>query len=581
MSASKHVYRITVGDRVLPVEGGNMTMDETWVPFIDGTVVIKNTPDIAEMIEALDPRQTPVPRCRVTMQKWYRSGVQVSDLTAAGMVIASNIPDSPSTLSDMFSKSLSTGSAVPGALVRQNLFYDPYPHGPVANWTTATAGTVGVIQDVTHGKIIEVRKTSAPNAGAASPTWTGHSFPLSVSSTYTMQFDVLFDGVALGTAVQFYWRPSGASSTTGQVVIRANLQTLTPGWNTVEVTFTTTATAPVGAASLTCVIPTAYATGTRVLFRNLVLRTGTTTDNDVFDGDNTDTATNAYTWDVSPYLSISNEHLWTVAFPPSQRRDFDLHVRERTINDLDGTVTLQLASDEELLRDLGGRRQEDHTYGDATLAMNAPLRLGLFTTLTTGANLGTVLDAETRLWERFYGHWDYLEQVSAALEAAIWSDEARKWHMLAYTGNLGDLAYEPTTATVLSNIRIASRNSGGWADAVRIRYRDDPTTGKPRVRGAYPPAGPGVGYSKSLELTWDKEPPPIESTYPIALRRRRAARADAITLVDVSDYTITPRYRMWYTLGDVDAWKYLQAVTWNFDTDEMTYQLRAHATMGA
>lgn len=579
MSASKHVYRITIGDRVLPVEGGQVTMDETWAPYVDASVVIKNTPDIAEMIEAVDPRQTPVPRVQLVAQKWYRSGLQVSDLTNAGMVVAGNIPDSPSMLSDQFSKGLSTGSAVPGALTRQNLFYDPYPHGAAAAWTTATAGTVGVVQDLTHGKVVEVKKTSAANAGAANPTWTGHSFPLSVSTAYTIRFDVLFEGVALGTAVAFYWRPAGTSSTTGQVVIRTNLQTLTPGWNTFEINFNTTATAPVGAATLTTVIPTAYAAGTRVLFRNVTLRTGTTTDNDVFDGDDAGTATNAYTWDSTPNLSISNEHLWTVAFPPSQRLDLDLHVRERTINDLDGTVTLSLASDEALLQDLGGRRQDDHTYANATEAMDAPLRLGLFTRITTGANLGTVLEAETRLWERFYGHWDYLEQVAAALEAAVWCDEGRKWRMLAYTGNLGDLEYEPSSATILSNIRVASRN-GGWADAVRIRYRDDPATGKPRVRGAYPPAGPGVGYSRSLELTWDKEPPPITSTYPIALRRRRAVRASAISLADVSDYTIRPRYRMWYTLGGANVWKYVQSVTWNFTTDEMSYELRDFATMG-
>lgn len=189
-----------------------------------------------------------------------------------------------------------------GTIQRSNLFYDPVPAGSVATWASDANGAVGVIQDPVHGKVIE---TTGISASTSAQPMIGHHSVLAASTTYKVAFDVLFEGGGSASAINLYWRPVSATSSTGQVIMGANLQNYTSGWTRVETTFTTTVTAPLAPATMVINMPGAYTDGSRVLMRNVVLSQGTPTDMSVFSGDDANSSTAFYYWTAGKYVSPS------------------------------------------------------------------------------------------------------------------------------------------------------------------------------------------------------------------------------------------------------------------------------------
>jgi hypothetical protein len=188
--------------------------------------------------------------------------------------------------------------AVPGfdratSVSRSNLFYDPVPEAPAGAWSAGANGSVGVVDDPEHGKVIETVKLSTAQAA---PSMSGHHWLLTPNQAHKMHFDVLFEGGGSAGSVNLYYRPNGASSTTGQVLVADNLQAYTNDWARVEASFTTTSTTPASNAALVVVIPSGYSVGTRVLMRQTILCIASYTDLSVFSGNTPNSEDWFYYW---------------------------------------------------------------------------------------------------------------------------------------------------------------------------------------------------------------------------------------------------------------------------------------------
>lgn len=83
MTASRHSYTLTVpaaDDAKLIVTGGRVTLDESWAPYIQATLVCA-IPSAA-VRAALDPRQNPAPRVILTMAQWFLDDTPARAFTA-------------------------------------------------------------------------------------------------------------------------------------------------------------------------------------------------------------------------------------------------------------------------------------------------------------------------------------------------------------------------------------------------------------------------------------------------------------------------------------------------------------------
>lgn len=190
-------------------------------------------------------------------------------------------------------------------LLRTNMWYEPTPGGALGTRGLITASQLSIIDDTTYGRAFEVKKVTT---SAVAQGFTGFFLPPSPSTTYKIAFDAYFEGSGSTGDVQFYYRPSGASSTTGQVSIFPNLQDNTSGWKRMEATFTTTATATGGSATFTVVMPSGYATGSRLLMRNITFVANTVTDLSPLAGDTRNTSSRFYYWSGTPFSSTSLEY---------------------------------------------------------------------------------------------------------------------------------------------------------------------------------------------------------------------------------------------------------------------------------
>src|SRR5690606_27436261 len=100
--------------------------------------------------------------------------------------------------------------AVPGfdratSVSRSNLFYDPVPEAPEGAWSAGANGSVGVVDDPEHGKVIETVKLSTSQAA---PSMSGHHWLLTPNQARKMHFDVLFEGGGSAGSVNLYYRPN-------------------------------------------------------------------------------------------------------------------------------------------------------------------------------------------------------------------------------------------------------------------------------------------------------------------------------------------------------------------------------------
>lgn len=253
---------------------------------------------------------------------------------------------------------------------------------------------------------------------------------------------------------------------------------------------------------------------------------------------------------------------------PSTSRRFNLSVRSVTTNYVEGTVDIDLASDEALLDDMS-------LVATAPLAPNGISARAAVTmvlesigaTLTAGPDDGT-LEADSVYWTPGQTAWDYVKPLVDAVGLRLYCDERRRWHLvqpLAPTEgmlNLSDL-----NSYVLDDY--VSREAD-WYDAVVVAYKWKDSSNVDRVR--YDVASQ-PGYSRVYAVEYDRPWPGDGAA--AALLKRVSARGRVDTVTSISNYDAMPGQALSIGLPNENVQTGLVAnVEWSLSTDQMTVRSR-------
>lgn len=252
------------------------------------------------------------------------------------------------------------------------------------------------------------------------------------------------------------------------------------------------------------------------------------------------------------------------------RRVFDLTLRERKINHVDGTVELSLSSDEALLQDyalVSTTPLSATSTNVRTTVQNVLARIGR--QLEPGTLDGT-FTADAGIWEPGQTAWDYLQPLVQAASLRLYCDEKRKWYLVADQAETAGSINLSYTGTMTDASDIISRDSEEWYDAVVIKYTY--VDGSGNTVNAYDAAS-SAGYSKVLSLTYDTAKPAAGQAARILQRAQGRGRVNEIRAI--SDYLATPGMVATIAMPDTDSQiGNLAAITWNFPSDEMSVKTR-------
>lgn len=253
-------------------------------------------------------------------------------------------------------------------------------------------------------------------------------------------------------------------------------------------------------------------------------------------------------------------------------RTFDLGVRSRTINHDEGTLTLELATDEALLQDYARVATTVYAPGYTTARAAAAYALAQIGATLTAGTADATIDPASSQWAPGTTAWDYLDTIVQAAGLRLWCDERRVWRLDA-SGDLASGDIELTyTGNLTSGADTISRDAA-WYDAVVIVYSWVDTTGAQKT--SYETASV-AGFSKVLTVTRDT-PPPRNGAAARLLAWCRQGKARSLTLSAVSDYSLTPTQTCTVLLPSGTPMQYgaVSAVSWDWASGEMAVRTRA------
>ena len=251
-------------------------------------------------------------------------------------------------------------------------------------------------------------------------------------------------------------------------------------------------------------------------------------------------------------------------------RGFDLTIRSRKINLVEGTVDIELASDEALLQDYA--LVSSTNYSPASLQLRNVVKevlalIGAY--LEPGATDATIT-AAAALWAPGQDAWDYLSSLIQQAKLRLYCDEKRMFHLVDDTFTQSGLAEFWGVGTIKSADQSIDLNNGEWFDAVVVKYTWVNDLGATVIR--YDTASvPGYSKVKQFELT---------TNYPGAgaaqrILDRATARGKQLDVTTVSNYMVQPSMATdIYITGQPTEHVYIKAVSWNYPADEMTITTR-------
>lgn len=252
------------------------------------------------------------------------------------------------------------------------------------------------------------------------------------------------------------------------------------------------------------------------------------------------------------------------------RRGFDLTIRSRDIDVAEGTMSFEIASDEALLLDYA--LVSTINYSPASLDLRIIVKDVLAMVgdaLVPGATTATVLP-DAAIWEPGQTAWDYLQALIKNAGLRLYCDERRNWFLVDDDMTHAGLVELWSVGTITSTSETIDRNNDEWFDAVVIKYSYVDTLGKTVV--SYDTAS--VPNFKKVRLI------EYQSAYPGpgAAQRildRAIARGRQQDVTAVSNYAVQPSTACTIYITDFPKLEnYVQAVTWNFPSDEMTVKTR-------
>lgn len=254
----------------------------------------------------------------------------------------------------------------------------------------------------------------------------------------------------------------------------------------------------------------------------------------------------------------------------NHRRGFDLTVRSRELNLNEGTMTFQLASDEALLQDYA--LVQTINYSPASLDLRTIVKevlANIGDALVDGTDTATV-SSTAAIWTPGQTAWDYLQPLLKNVGLRLYCDEQRMWHLISDTSILDGLVELFSVGTIKTTSEVIDRNAGEWFDAVVIKYTYVNDLGATVT--AYDTAAV-ENYQKVKLIEYQSAYPGPGAAQRILDRATARGRQQDVTAV--SNYAVTPTTACTiYITGYPTLNNYIQAVTWNFPSDEMTIKTR-------
>ncbi len=179
--------------------------------------------------------------------------------------------------------------------------------------------------------------------------------------------------------------------------------------------------------------------------------------------------------------------------PQSSIRAFNLGIREAVFTEPDGTLDLDLASDEALAQDYRNMSSGPQTLvGPPWNTLSAKLiveqvlsAIGLGGMIWHSALGGTsdgpiVFSDEARVWQPGQTAWDFIAGIAADVGEKIWCDENRIWH-----GGPTDYAVNKQTHVVHPTVSQVTRTrdgDDGWCEALIVKFTWTDTGGESRTK---------------------------------------------------------------------------------------------------
>lgn len=601
MTVSRHNIEAWVGTQKIDIENASITMDESWSPYVQAS--LKTIADPA-ILSQLDPRTGN--RVKLYVSQEYGDSDKLSLLTTTytGKKISQLTTD--------------WGSGGSPVLLATNLIPNPSFESNTTSWVTS--GTFSRVTTESY-----VGSASASSIFTASGQSTSiRNLSINPSTSYTASAWV--KGAAGGIVSLRLNERTAADASVG--VTSSGNVTLTGSWQRLTVTRAMGAT-----AGLAWVYIQSGSAGTITVYLDAVMLEQAATAGSYFDGNSgtgyswngtvnnstsshysTPSTVSGFIYSISEYYFVpfnpsgSNKlsrlsslyggqkisaltTAWTTwylyqiselyfrSYPDgiynNYRRGFDLGIRARQVNLDDGTVDLELASDEALLQDYA--LVSANNFSPASLQLRDIVeeilaRIGGY--LVSGST-GGLVDATAALWAPGQTGWDYLNALVQEQKLRLYCDENRNWYLIDGTYTRPGLAELWSVGTIKAADENISRDDGLWFDAVVIKYTWTDALGATII--AYDTASvPNFTKVKLIER---------ETAYPgagaaLSILNRALSQGRQLDVTTVSNYSVEPSMACdIYILGTPTEHTYIKAVSWNYPSDEMNVTTRLPVTV--
>ena len=235
------------------------------------------------------------------------------------------------------------------------------------------------------------------------------------------------------------------------------------------------------------------------------------------------------------------------------RRIFDLGLRTRTRNQ-DGTLELELESDESLLQDFAAIRQgfasETQWLGPVELRALVLWVLGkVFTNPKIGpmnydfdlspyaVTVGSLFGI---WWPAGVSAWDFLQNFLEMSSMRLWADENNVWQLAPDPQDTGQ-TLQVVAGDNLTRFTDTITRNGDWANAVQVIFRWTIPSGTVKtvsIQSYETPATRMVTITRDLGMQDTNFTPPVQ-TAAYLFDRRRAAGRD-IPVSAITDWSATP-----------------------------------------
>ena len=600
MTVSRHNIEAWVGTQKIDIIDASITMDESWSPYVQASL---STVTDDALLDQLDPRTGN--RIHIYISQEYGDSDKLSLLTTTytGKKVSQLTTD--------------WGGGESPVLLGTNLIPNPSFESNTTSWVTS--GTFSRVTTESY-----VGSASASSIFTASGQSTSiRNLSISPSTSYTASAWV--KGAA-GNIVSLRINERTAADASVGVTSSGNV-TLTGSWQRLTVTRAMGAT-----AGLAWVYIQSGSAGTITVYLDAVMLEQAATAGSYFDGNSgtgyswngtvnnstsshysTPSTVSGFIYSISEYYFVpfnpsgSNKlarlsslyagqtiadltlawtgwylheisRLYFRSYPDgiynNYQRGFDLGIRSRSISIADGTVSLELASDEALLQDYA--LVSSNNFSPASLQLRDIIKEVLAFIngyLVPGATDGLV-DATAALWAPGQEAWDYLNALVQEKKLRLYCDERRNWHLVDDTFTQPGLAELWSVGTIKSADENISRDDGLWFDAVVIKYTWTDALGATII--AYDTASV-ENFTKVKLIERDTAFPGAGAAQSIL--DRAISRGRQLNVTTVSNYAVEPSMACdIYILGTPTENMYVKAISWNYPSDEMNITTRLPVT---